>query len=99
MSRPKYWWYGNVVKAVRHYPAIKEDTSKQSKKYCKAIEESLEEIRMLDTGEEQIEVIDLVYFRKTMTREGAAMKVGYSDRQVQRWLNRFIYSVGHKVGF
>ena len=24
MSRPKYWWYGNVVRTIRNYPALRE---------------------------------------------------------------------------
>ena len=24
MSRPKYWWYGNVVRTIRNYPALRQ---------------------------------------------------------------------------
>lgn len=24
MSRPRYWWYGNVVRVIRNYPALRD---------------------------------------------------------------------------
>lgn len=99
MSRPRHYWYGIVKKMVMQYPELKNDGSKQAAEYVEAINKCLEDTRQMDEGENRLKAIDMVYFKKTETKIGAANILHYSDRTITRWLNSFVNAVGRQVGF
>lgn len=98
MSRPKYYWYGNVKKMVNRYPLLKAE-GEMEKKYIEAIKKALNTTKSLDNGDARIKAIELVYFKKSHTVYGVASELHYSERTIFRWLNGFIYMVGRNVGF
>lgn len=97
MSNPKYYWYGIVKKMVYRYPRLND--SDQDQAYKKAIEEALEQIKAEENGAEKIQAIQLVCFEKRYTLDGAAYKMHYGRNTIQRWITKFINTVGKNAGF
>lgn len=87
MSKPRYDWWGYAKGMLRRYPDKVNDNER------KAVEEAIEETQGLDTGRERLEIIEMVYFKKTHTLIGAAMAVHCSDRTAQRYHGDFIRAV------
>lgn len=98
-QRYKHYWFGNVVNMVKRYPAIKNEGSIQSALFTMAIEKTLKEIEGKKDAESILELVDLLYFSKTCTMDGAALKLNISRRTAQRWSSDFIYSVGKNAGY
>ena len=84
---------------VRRYPGIKNEKGIQAGIFWKAIEQALEDTAKLSDGELRLKAIQLIYFDKTDTIDGAALKVHASRRTVQRWCSAFINLVGRYAGF
>lgn len=97
MSNPKYYWYGIVKKMVYRYPRLSD--SDQDQAYKAAIEAALEQIKAEENGAEKIQAIQLVCFEKRYTLDGAAYKMHYGRNTIQRWITKFINTVGKKAGF
>lgn len=49
-------------------------------------------------GEQRVEFIDVMYWRRTRTLEGAAMDHNISDRTARRWHGEFIITVAEEMG-
>ena len=99
MSKPKDKWWGYVKNMIRSYPYIKgKPVQGVLLKEREAVEAALEETGKLLDGEERLKVVDLVFFRKTNTLEGAALAVPCSDRTARRWHADFIRCVARKYG-
>lgn len=64
-----------------------------------AINRALVDIGQLPDGDLRLKIVQMVYFDKTHTIDGAAEKVYTSTRTVQRWLSNFICTVGKYAGF
>lgn len=99
MSRPKYWWYGQVRKAIMSYDTLSRDESEMSKRFVEAIDEALAETKALPNGEERIRAVEDILIKQIRTIEGEEGELYYSWRTIQNWLNAFINLVGRKVGF
>lgn len=97
MSNPKYYWYEIVKKMVYRYPRLND--SEQAQRYKQAIEEALEQIKAEENGDEKIRAIELVCFEKRYTLDGAAYKMHYHRNTIQRWITKFINTVGKNAGF
>lgn len=65
---------------------------------CSAVMQAVEATRILPTGAERIEVIRLVYWRRTHNLLGAAMAVHVSERTARRWHGEFVRAVGRRLG-
>lgn len=98
MSNPKCYWYGIVKKMVYRYPRLN-TASDQERKFLEAIEEALDQVRAEDNGADKIQAIQLVCFEKRYTLDGAAYKMHYGRNTIQRWITKFINTVGKKAGF
>ena len=98
-QRWRHWWYGSVVNALKHYPGIKSDTSRMAQAHAKAIDAAIKETLEMDDGQLRIKAVDLIFFKRTCTVDGAALRVYASVRTVQRWTSAFIDLVGEKVGY
>lgn len=97
MSKPKYKWYG-VIKKLILTEYYNTDTP-QGRKLKEAMEATDEETAGLPNGDLRLKAISLILKEKTMTYEGAGKVVGYEGRNIQRWINTYINSVGKKAGF
>lgn len=77
--------------ALRELPAIQ-------KRETDAVRKAVEQTRLLDTGEERISMIRLVFWKKTHTLEGAAQKCHISYITAKRWHSEFIMEVAKNFG-
>lgn len=68
-------------------------------KEFESMEAALRLTRSFKDGAERIELIDLMFWRKTHTLAGAALKVHVSERTAQRWHADFIKCVAGFYGF
>lgn len=88
MSKPRYDWWGYAKAMIRRYP----DRCLPNEK--EAVESAIETTKMVDTGEERLKIIDMVFLKRSHTLEGAAMAAHISNRTAQRWHADFIREVG-----
>ena len=58
-----------------------------------AVEFAMRMQSVYPNGQERIKMIELVYFKRTHTLEGAAMECHYADRTVKRWNNEILTAV------
>lgn len=72
---------------VRRYPVkVNEDERI-------AVEKAIENTKKLVDGTDRLTVIELTYFKKTHTLEGAALKVPCSYDTAKKWHADFIWEV------
>lgn len=77
--------------ALRELPEI-------NRRELEAVRKAIEETRCLDTGEERLHMIRLVFWEKTYTLEGAAIKLNRCHRTLVQWNGEFIRCVARKFG-
>lgn len=63
-----------------------------------AVEAAIQVTRAMKDGALRLELIRLVFWKRTHTLEGAAMKLHISYRSAQRKTCQFIWLVGEKMG-
>ena len=61
-----------------------------NRREMEAVRQAIAETLTLDTGEERLQVIRCVFWDKTHTLEGAAMKLHISYVTARRWHGEFI---------
>lgn len=98
MSNAKYYWFSLIQKVLRHYPAI-DDGSIQGAVFANAIRLAMKETEAMPDGERRLELIRMLYFRKSHNVEGAAMALYISEHTAINWNQKFVYSVAKKAGF
>lgn len=99
MSRPKYWWYSNVKRAIMNADRYKNSEVPEQLHYILAIEKAKGDVAEMEDGAYRLKAIDDVLIKHYKTIDGAAFELHYSRRTIQRWLNDFIYKVGKYKGF
>lgn len=77
--------------ALRELPEV-------NRRELNAVRRAIAETRTLDTGEERLCLIRLVFWDRTHTLEGAAMKLHISYVTARRWHGEFIKKVAHFFG-
>lgn len=77
--------------ALRELPEI-------NRREMEAVSKAIEETKNLDTGEERIKMIRMVYWDRKYTLEGAAYRISISDITAKRWNGAFIKSVAKSFG-
>lgn len=78
--------------ALRELPEI-------NRREMEAVRQAIAETLTLDTGQERLQVIRCVFWDKTHTLEGAAMKLHISYVTARRWHGEFIKKVAYFFGF
>lgn len=78
--------------ALRELPKI-------NQREMEAVRKAVEETKKLDTGEERLRMIRLVFWDKTHTLEGAAQNCNISYATACRWHRIFILYVAEEFGF
>ena len=99
MSKARYIWWGYVKAMIRAY--TKDATEKEgetSKKERAAVSAALEDTKMLGDGSDRLTLIDMVFFSKTHTLDGAAQQIPCSYRTARRWHKDFILIKKKKYG-
>ena len=77
--------------------AIRELPRTKQREYD-AVQRAIELTRRMPNGELRLRIIDLVYWKRTHTVEGAAMKVGYSADWGKRLHGNFVLLVAKCYG-
>lgn len=100
MSR-KYggkYWYPAIVDAIRNYKC--EGTSVREKEVKDAIRCVMEEVAKEQDGDIVLELIRLTWIEDRYTLGGATNTIpGLSRRTAERMRSKFVYRVGHKLGY
>ena len=111
MSRPHYGWWGYVKDIIRRYPTLCEqekalhetcispDLNGMPRGSGTPTDPVADAALTLDTGQERLQVIRCVFWDKTHTLEGAAMKLHISYVTARRWHGEFIKKVAYFFGF
>lgn len=77
--------------ATRELPRTKQ-------KEYEAVRSAVETTRVLQNGRQRLQIIELVYWKRTHTVEGAAMKVGYSTDRGKQIHGEFVRLVAKCYG-
>jgi hypothetical protein len=88
MSKPRYDWWGYAKSMIRRYP------TRTNESETAAVNAAIEYTKRMDTGEDRMTLVDMVFFRKTHTLAGAAMRIPCSERTARRYHSDFIRLVG-----
>lgn len=78
--------------------AIRELPTQKQREY-EAVRKAIEATERMPGGRDRIKVIDLVFWRRSHTLEGAALTIPCSYRTAQRYHEEFIRQVGGNMGF
>lgn len=87
MSKPRYGWWSYVKDMIRRYPG------RTSTDETRAIESAIAETESLVGGRERMQVIQMVFIKKTHTLQGAALNVPCSYETAKGWTQQFIRAV------
>lgn len=99
MSKPRYSWWGYIKAVIRRYPSLTDaEVSGVALREKEAVRAAVEATERLDNGADRLMVVDLVFWSRTHTLEGAAMQVHVSERTARRWHTEFIMLVGKYRG-
>ena len=64
-----------------------------------AIKAAIDETAQMETGRARLAIIDLLYFRRICTLQGASMDVGYSYGRAKEVRQEFIRLVAYYMGY
>lgn len=77
--------------AIRELPDI-------NRREMEAVRKAIEETRKMNTGEERLQMVRLVFWEKRYNLEGASQKIGISNVTARRWNGLFIKMVAKAFG-
>ena len=98
MSNPRYDWWGYVKGMIRRYPKLNANSKGNEEKEREAVSNAIDQTMDEPDGNEQIKLIDLVFWKKTHTIAGAALLIHCSERTARRWHTKFIRKVAKNYG-
>lgn len=78
--------------ALRELPEI-------NQREMEAVSKAIEETKKLDTGEERLHMVRLVFWNRTHTLEGVSKKSYRCKRTIVQWHGDFIRLVAKEFGF
>lgn len=93
-ARNRGWW-GYMKYIVRNYGNASpgEAITELERREREAVRRAVDETFRAGSGRLRIELIEMVYWRKSHQLQGAAMKLGISERTALRWHGDFIKTV------
>lgn len=95
-SRKRGWW-GYMKFIVRKYGSLKDKpTEGLELREVEAVRRACEATLRLRDGRNRIDLIDMIFWRRSHNLQGAAMKLGVSDRTALRWHGDFIKAVARE---
>ena len=89
---------GNGLSRGTENVALRELPKTKQKEYD-AVSRAIEITKRMPNGIQRLQIIDLVYWKRTHTVEGAAMKVGYSVDRGKQLHGEFVRLVAKCYGF
>lgn len=69
-----------------------------NRRELEAVRQAIEETRSLPNGEMRLEMVRLIFWKRTHTLEGAAMELHWSARKLVEWHGEFIRCVAKYFG-
>jgi len=97
MSKPRKRWWGYVRQVLYAYPELTPGNATEQREKA-AVESALEELSRSPEGAETGKLVAAVFFTRTHTLTGAAMREHMSYRTARRRQNDFIRMVGRNMG-
>ena len=92
-SRHRGWW-GYMKFIVRKYGSLKDKpTEGLERREMEAVRRACERTLRLRDGRTRMDLIEIVFWKRSHNLQGAAMKIGVSDRTALRWHGDFIKAV------
>ena len=74
------------------------DLPPTKQKEFEAVQEAIKATLRMYGGAERLKLIDLVFWQRSHTIDGAAMAINISERTARRWHTTFIYLTAEKYG-
>lgn len=93
MSRPRYDWWGYVKGMLRRYPS-----GNLTEQEREAIDKAIDATLSMDSGMERMRIVELVFWKRTHTLEGAALQIPVSYETACKWHRSFLYLVAEQRG-
>lgn len=97
MSKPRKRWWGYVRNVLYAYPSLNPENETEQREKA-SVEAALEALERNPEGAETGRLIAAVFFTRTLTLTGAAMREHMSYRTARRRQNDFIRQVGKNMG-
>ncbi len=91
-SRHRGWW-GYMKWCIRKYDTIAEPRTELERRELEAVDTAIEHTRSLTNGESHLELVRLIYWKRSHNVPGAAMALHVSERTALRWHGDFIKAV------
>ena len=99
MSRTRYRWWGYVRAMIRNYPAVNERyVQGVALRERMAVQKAIDETERMEDGKERLQLVEMVYFRRTHTLAGAARMIPCSYTTAQRYHAQFVKLVARNFG-
>ena len=110
MSKPRYRWWGYAKNCIRDYPALCAAAEERRKSGCRrtgrrdderdrlAVERAEAETLEKPDGELRMDIIRMIYWKRTHNMQGAAMRCHVSYATARRWHGAFVRAVGRHLG-
>lgn len=86
-------WWGYMKYIVRKYGSVKEPKSDLERRELEAVQRAVDETFRTRDGRSRVDFIELIYWRRSHSLQGAALKIGISERTALRWHGEFIKTV------
>lgn len=100
-SRRRAWW-GYVKAFIRKYKLLKgmdmKELTETELHEVDAVEAAVAATLKLNEGETRMKLVDIIFWKRTHTLEGAAMVLHISERTARRWHTEFIRTVAKEFG-
>lgn len=93
MPKRKFWWWWRIKTGLLTYPR---DADRERKA---AIDRAIVRLAKKPEGDAILKLANLVYFRKEYTINGAAMKIGISERTASRYVNHIFFTIAEEMSF
>ena len=94
-------WWGYIQAILRKYRVMRNEPDLQGidAREVEAVRVAIEKTKTLvPDGDHRIMMIDAIYWRRTLTMDGAALEQNISYRTARRWHSEFVKLVAYEMG-
>lgn len=97
---PRHAWWGYIKHMIRKYKQRQHDTDLYGTELreVEAVRRAIERVQDMPDGNVRLSLVDLVFWRRTHTIQGAAMALHISERTANRMHSHFIRTVAAEFG-
>lgn len=100
MSKSREYWWPYVKGMIRHYPELEKSAPLPAVKQreLNAVRDAIASTQSLASGKERLALIDMMYWKKSHTMDGACMDIHIAQATAKRYHGAFIYAVAEAYG-